>query len=138
MIAVIQLGKELMLEGIRVAYVPDARVESEIPATLSQVNVQQSRWEGGKREIYATLFPRILSRVLRKPSPMLLDGLLEMLVPPLSIVILLDLAGGTIAWLLGSGSIWELNVLGFVLAVVAAVLLIGVAEGASGRSRSRL
>ena len=49
-----------------------------------------------------------------------------------------SLIGGTIAWLLGSGSIWELNVLGFVLAVVASVLLIGVAEGASGRSRSRL
>ncbi|MGH3384516.1 MAG: GlsB/YeaQ/YmgE family stress response membrane protein, partial [Nocardioidaceae bacterium] len=32
--------------------------------------------------------------------------------------------GGTIAWLLGTGSIWELNILGFVLAVVAALLLI--------------
>ncbi|MPZ96940.1 MAG: hypothetical protein GEU96_19030 [Propionibacteriales bacterium] len=37
--------------------------------------------------------------------------------------------GGTIAWLLGTGSIWELNILGFVLAVVAALLLIGTAEG---------
>jgi len=39
-----------------------------------------------------------------------------------------SLIGGTIAWLIGSGSIWELNVLGFVLAVVAAVALIGAAE----------
>ncbi len=45
--------------------------------------------------------------------------------------------GGLVANLLGSGSIFELNVLGFIVAVVAAVLLIGVAEGASGRSRSR-
>jgi uncharacterized membrane protein YeaQ/YmgE (transglycosylase-associated protein family) len=37
--------------------------------------------------------------------------------------------GGTVANLLGTGDIWELNVLGFVVAVVAAVLLIGVAEG---------
>ena len=46
--------------------------------------------------------------------------------------------GGTIAWLLGTGSIWELNVLGFVLAVVASVLLVGTAEavtGGSGRKR---
>ena len=35
--------------------------------------------------------------------------------------------------LLGTGSIFELNVLGFVVAVIAAVLLIGVAEGASRR-----
>ena len=47
-----------------------------------------------------------------------------------------SLIGGTIAWLLGQGSIWELNFLGFVLAVVAAVLLVGVAEGVSGRNRT--
>lgn len=45
--------------------------------------------------------------------------------------------GGVVANLLGTGGIFELNVLGFIVAVVAAVLLIGVAETASGRSRSR-
>ena len=40
--------------------------------------------------------------------------------------------GGLIANLLGTGGI-ELNVLGFVVAVIAAVLLIGVAEGATSR-----
>jgi uncharacterized membrane protein YeaQ/YmgE (transglycosylase-associated protein family) len=39
-----------------------------------------------------------------------------------------SLIGGSIAQFFGTGSIWELNVIGFVLAVVAAVLLIGVAE----------
>lgn len=48
-----------------------------------------------------------------------------------------SLIGGLIASVLGTGSIWELNVLGFVLAVVAAVLLIGVAEGVAGKNRSR-
>lgn len=46
--------------------------------------------------------------------------------------------GGLIASALGTGSIWELNVLGFVLAVVAAVLLIGVAEGVAGKDKSRV
>ena len=45
--------------------------------------------------------------------------------------------GGLIAQFFGTGSIWELNVLGFVVAVVAAVLLIGVAEGLVGKSRTR-
>ncbi|PRY47673.1 putative membrane protein YeaQ/YmgE (transglycosylase-associated protein family) [Geodermatophilus tzadiensis] len=45
-----------------------------------------------------------------------------------------SLIGGLIAQFFGTGSIWELNVLGFVLAVVAAVLLIGVAESVAGRS----
>ncbi len=43
-----------------------------------------------------------------------------------------SLIGGTIAWVLGTGSIWELNVLGFVLAVIAAVMLVGTAEAVVG------
>ncbi len=46
-----------------------------------------------------------------------------------------SLIGGLIAQFFGTGDIWELNVIGFVLAVIAAVLLIGVAEGISGRSK---
>ena len=48
-----------------------------------------------------------------------------------------SLIGGTIAYILGTGSIWELNVLGFVLSVVAAVMLIGTAEAVTGGSRRR-
>lgn len=76
----------------------------------------------------------------------LVIGALARLVKPgkqnLSVVmtLLLGLAGsvigGVIANLLGTGDIFELNVLGFIVAVVAAVILIGIAEGAS-RSRSR-
>lgn len=47
-----------------------------------------------------------------------------------------SLIGGLIAQLFGTGSIWELNVIGFVLAVIAAVLLIGTAEAMTGRSES--
>ncbi len=45
--------------------------------------------------------------------------------------------GGTLAWLLGTGSIWELNVLGFVLAVVASLLLVGTAEAVTGGDRHK-
>jgi uncharacterized membrane protein YeaQ/YmgE (transglycosylase-associated protein family) len=48
-----------------------------------------------------------------------------------------SLIGGLIAQLFGTGSIWELNILGFILAVVAAVLLIGTAEAITGRSHER-
>jgi uncharacterized membrane protein YeaQ/YmgE (transglycosylase-associated protein family) len=45
--------------------------------------------------------------------------------------------GGVVANLLGTGSIFELNVLGFIVAVIASVLLVGVAESVSGgRSRT--
>jgi uncharacterized membrane protein YeaQ/YmgE (transglycosylase-associated protein family) len=73
----------------------------------------------------------------------LIIGALARLIKPgrqnLSILatLLLGLAGsvigGLIANALGTGDIWELNFLGFVVAVIAAVLLIGVAEGVAGR-----
>jgi len=47
-----------------------------------------------------------------------------------------SLIGGTIAWLIGSGSIWELNILGFVLSVGAALLLVGTAEAVTGKDRT--
>lgn len=43
--------------------------------------------------------------------------------------------GGLIANLLGTGGIFELNVLGFIVAVIAAVALIGVAESMAGRKK---
>jgi uncharacterized membrane protein YeaQ/YmgE (transglycosylase-associated protein family) len=46
--------------------------------------------------------------------------------------------GGSIANLLGTGDIWELNVIGFVVAVVSAVALLAVAERAGlGRPPDR-
>lgn len=44
--------------------------------------------------------------------------------------------GGIVANLLGTGDIFELNVLGFTVAVIAAVVLVGVAESLSGSSRT--
>lgn len=44
--------------------------------------------------------------------------------------------GGLVANLLGTGDIFELNLLGFIVALIAAVVLIGVAEGLAG-SRAR-
>lgn len=73
----------------------------------------------------------------------LIIGALARLVKPgkqnlgLLMTLLLGLAGsvigGVIANLLDTGDIWELNVIGFVVAVIAAVLLIGVFEGLAGK-----
>ncbi|HEX2152430.1 MAG TPA: hypothetical protein VHL52_00435 [Acidimicrobiia bacterium] len=46
-----------------------------------------------------------------------------------------SVVGGLIANLLGTGDIFELNVLGFIVAVIAAIIFVGIAEGmASGRT----
>jgi uncharacterized membrane protein YeaQ/YmgE (transglycosylase-associated protein family) len=47
-----------------------------------------------------------------------------------------SLIGGVIATLLGTGSFTELNILGAIIAIIAAFLLVGTAEAVTGRSRS--
>jgi len=49
-----------------------------------------------------------------------------------------SLIGGVVASALGTGDIMELNILGFIVAVIAAVLLIGIAEGMSGKKKSHV
>lgn len=73
--------------------------------------------------IIAGLIIGALARLLR-PGPQRIGLLMTLLLGVVASVI-----GGTVANLLGTGSIWELNVLGFIVAVVAAVVVLGVVEG---------
>jgi uncharacterized membrane protein YeaQ/YmgE (transglycosylase-associated protein family) len=45
--------------------------------------------------------------------------------------------GGVVASLLGTGDIFELNFLGFIVAVIASVLLVGTAEAIAGHRSVR-
>ncbi len=45
--------------------------------------------------------------------------------------------GGLVANLLGTGDIWELNIIGALVAIGAAVALVGTAEALFGKSKSK-
>lgn len=79
--------------------------------------------------IVAGLIIGALARLL-KPGKQNLSLLATLLLGLVGSVI-----GGLVANLLGTGDIFELNVLGFIVAVIAALLLVGVAEGLTARSR---
>jgi cellulose synthase/poly-beta-1,6-N-acetylglucosamine synthase-like glycosyltransferase len=121
----VQLGKELLLEGVRVVYVPGAKVDSDIPSTLAQVRVQQSRWEGGKKQIFSTLLPRTVVAAACKPSVNLLDGVIDLLVPPLTVVVAINLVG--IGLSLVSGGL-PIGVFVFSLACFASAVLTGLVQ----------
>lgn len=44
--------------------------------------------------------------------------------------------GGTIASIIGTGDIFELDALGFIMSVIAAILLVGTAESLAGSNKS--
>jgi uncharacterized membrane protein YeaQ/YmgE (transglycosylase-associated protein family) len=81
--------------------------------------------------IVAGLIIGALARLI-KPGDQDLGILMTLVIGVIGSVI-----GGVIASLLGTGDIFELNVLGFIVAVVAAILLLGIAEGLSGNRTAR-
>lgn len=79
--------------------------------------------------IFVGLIIGALARLI-KPGRQNLSLLATLLLGVVAAVI-----GGVIASLLGTGDIFELNVIGFVVAVIAAVLLIGIVEGGASSRR---
>ncbi|CAN5356403.1 GlsB/YeaQ/YmgE family stress response membrane protein [soil metagenome] len=77
--------------------------------------------------IVAGLVIGALARLI-KPGPQNLSLLVTLLVGLAGSVI-----GGVIANLVGTGDVFELNVLGFIIAVVSSVVLLGVVEGTASR-----
>jgi uncharacterized membrane protein YeaQ/YmgE (transglycosylase-associated protein family) len=75
--------------------------------------------------IVAGLVIGALARLI-KPGRQRLGLLATLLVGVVASVI-----GGAVANLLGTGTIWELNFLGFVVAVICAVVILGVVEGSA-------
>ena len=80
--------------------------------------------------IVAVIVIGVLARLI-KPGKQNLSFLMTLLLGLAGSVI-----GGVIANLIGSGDIFELNIIGFVVAVIAAVLLIGIFEGVSSQKSS--
>jgi 1,2-diacylglycerol 3-beta-glucosyltransferase len=89
----IELHMALLLNGERVTFAPDAVVWGEMPDNLSGSASQHRRWEQGRKRMARTYLPKLLAaawRELRMGRPrrafLLLDGVMEFLEPPFSIL----------------------------------------------------
>lgn len=78
---------KLVASGRRVVFVPEARVSSEMPASLAASADQQMRWEGGRGVTIRTTSPRLLRGALRHRDPVRLHAALEWAVPPQSLLL---------------------------------------------------
>jgi 1,2-diacylglycerol 3-beta-glucosyltransferase len=117
----LEFSKMLAFEGVRVHYVPEAVVTSNIGGQVRQVSVQQSRWEGGKMAVTLQHLPHNLRALLRKPGIILLDELLDALVPPLSILLLLIALTTAAAWALDAQWVIVIAVTTFAITALAVV-----------------
>lgn len=80
--------------GIAVHYVPEARMVSCAEKTASRAGPQRRRWEGGRFRLMAHYVPRLILAALHKPRLLLLGLLLELLTPPLTVAVSINVLWG--------------------------------------------
>lgn len=85
----------LLREGVRVRYVPEARIEAEMPSTLEAATSQNERWERGRAELAKRYVPQLVRRL---PSAhhrriAIADAIADHVVPPFSVVVAGQAAG---------------------------------------------
>jgi hypothetical protein len=128
----LKLGQELGQQGLGPRFVEQARVLSAAESGRNTLS-QRRRWEGGFLRNALRAGPRLLGRSLWRLDARETWAALNLMIPPLALLILLDvtflMVAGAITWL-SSASGWPVLILLGVL-VIAAVA-IGLAWHAGG------
>ena len=94
---------ELLLDGVIVAYVPDARVAAEMPDSLEGATTQNERWELGRLQLVRRFAPTLFVRSLRGGAlqrTTYIDAAADLLLPQLSVLAALDLVVITLGGLI--------------------------------------
>ena len=119
----LEFGALLLLDGILVHYNPDAVVRAEMAATRTQAESQRKRWEGGRLKVFGKYAPLLLQAWIAKRQFRYFDGFMDLLIPPLSALVL-GLGVWFIAALMASSMMAPL--LGLALAGVAFYVFSGL------------
>ena len=113
----VEFHMNLVLDGKRVTFAPDAVVWAEMPNTLGNSTTQNARWERGRIQMVQRYVPTLLKRALAQRSYVMADAAMEQLIPPTSVLAFLIIACLVGGIALGSAAGTALGV----------VLLIGLA-----------
>jgi 1,2-diacylglycerol 3-beta-glucosyltransferase len=82
----------LIKKGKRVHVMSGSQVSGKLSATKKGETDQRLRWEGGRLAVIKSESPRLARELLKKPSLQTLDILLELLIPPLGLLVALQAA----------------------------------------------
>ena len=89
----LEYGLRLSLAGVRVAYIHEAEVRSDIPTGERAARSQRQRWEEGRRQLVREHLFSTLLRGWRERNGLVFDAGMNLLVPPLAKIVLATTAG---------------------------------------------
>ncbi|HEY4215075.1 MAG TPA: glycosyltransferase family 2 protein [Steroidobacteraceae bacterium] len=84
----VEFGVDMGLAGYRVAYCDEASVDGEMVTTASAAGSQRQRWESGRLGLIRSRVPPLLGRTITARSLVCLDLALDLLILPLSYIVL--------------------------------------------------
>lgn len=87
-----ELHGRLLTAGVNVAFAPEAVICTQLPQSLAVARTQNERWERGRLDAMRLHVPSLLVHGLRRRSWSSIDGAIELLIPPFSVLIALMLA----------------------------------------------
>lgn len=83
----------LLQAGYRVRFADRVWIKQQMPTTAKDSEVQRIRWERGRMAMIKHYVPSLLRRTL-KGDRLALEALLDVVIPPVSLIVLAILAGG--------------------------------------------
>lgn len=84
----VEFGIDLGLAGQRIAYCDEAYVNGEMVSTERAARSQRQRWESGRFALVRAKVPVLLRQAITRPSRVCLDLALDLLILPLSYIVL--------------------------------------------------
>ena len=115
----LEQGMRYLADGINVAFVAGAVVRAKMPVGAKAAVSQRARWEGGRSQVAKVWIPRLLNRFLQgvargRPDWSALDGVMELLIPPLGNLGALALGAMALGWF-GPWRVWVVGSAGLAL-----------------------
>jgi cellulose synthase/poly-beta-1,6-N-acetylglucosamine synthase-like glycosyltransferase len=89
----LEFGTQCRIQGIRPRFVGDQGVRGPLPIGYQAGIGQRLRWEGGRFYVLRRLAPALIARLARHPDLATIDALLDLVVPPLWILVLVTALG---------------------------------------------
>ncbi|MBC8133092.1 MAG: glycosyltransferase family 2 protein, partial [Deltaproteobacteria bacterium] len=122
------LGIQMALTGHAALFCPEVRVTSELPDNKDAAMSQRRRWEHGQLYTLAKYFPRLVGAGLARGQAGLLGLGFDLMVPPLALLVMLQVAILTVAVAAG-----VIGLTSFLPAALAGggVAILGIAIGAA-------
>jgi cellulose synthase/poly-beta-1,6-N-acetylglucosamine synthase-like glycosyltransferase len=129
----IEYGTRLTEAGIKVEYVPEAKLYGQAPTSGKQAVSQRMRWEGGRGAQARQDVPKLLKVALKRRSLIPFDRAMDLIIPPLgllfSIIVFFALVNALV-WIVLGGTLlgiialmWVIPMAGIFLFVLGGLLV---------------